>query len=233
MIYLIRHSQAGPRGNYDELSSLGEQQAQLLGQHFAQQQMRFDMIYTGRLQRQLHTAKIVNERLLAPTQISTDERWNEFKLGEVYQSISQRLCEESESFANDLSEMKARLSHNAYAMSGAISRCDRTVMKAWLENRYPADTHETWVDFKRRVGEVFAQLIQHPPQENIAVFTSATPIAIAAGMILQLSDEKTLELAWVMYNSGLTTLKQREASFRLYTLNATPHLLEETTKTFR
>lgn len=233
MIYLIRHSQAGPRGSYDELSSLGIQQAQLLGSYFAQQQMQFDTIYTGTLQRQQHTANIVKEQLSRPALISADERWNEFKLGEVYQSISQQLCDENESFARDFAEMKTRLAQNAYAMGGAISRCDRAVMNAWLENKYAADNYEAWPDFKRRVREVFTQLTQHGSQENIAIFTSATPIAIAVGMALQLSDEKALELAWVMYNSGLTTLKTRDASFALYTLNATPHLLAEETKTFR
>ena len=52
MLFLLRHSQAGPRGNYDELSALGVQQAQLLGAYFAQQNITFDAIYAGGLQRQ-------------------------------------------------------------------------------------------------------------------------------------------------------------------------------------
>lgn len=63
MLYLIRHAQAGPRGNYDELSPLGLQQAQMLGLHFAQQNLHFDAIYTGGLQRQQDTARLVNEHL--------------------------------------------------------------------------------------------------------------------------------------------------------------------------
>ena len=36
----------------------------------------------------------------------------------------------------DFAAMKTMLSQNGYAMSGAISRCDQAVMKAWLENRF-------------------------------------------------------------------------------------------------
>lgn len=68
-------------------------------------------------------------------------------------------------------------------------------------------------------------LLQHSPQETIAVFTSAKPIAIAVGTTLQLTSEKILALAWVRYNAGLTTMKLREGAFHLDTLNATPHLL--------
>ncbi|MFN7927239.1 MAG: histidine phosphatase family protein [Blastocatellia bacterium] len=233
MIYLIRHAQAGPRGNYDELSALGQQQARLLGQHLATQQMQFDTIYTGTLQRQQNTAQIVQEQLSAAIPIITDQRWNEFQLAPIYQSMAQHLCGESESFARDFAVMKTMLSENPYAMSGAISRCDRTVMKAWVMNRYPANGYEAWPAFQYRVQAVFAELAQHSSQENIAVFTSATPIAIAVGAALQLVEEKALELAWVMYNTGLTTLKYREATCTLYTLNTTPHLLAEETKTFR
>ncbi|MBL8205460.1 MAG: histidine phosphatase family protein [Blastocatellia bacterium] len=123
MIYFIRHAQAGPRGNYDELSALGPQQAQLLGVHFAQRQISFDVVYAGSLQRQQNTARLVHQQLNSAAEIVTDERWNEFKLGEVYQSIAAHLCAEDMQFAQD----KLQLGENAYAMGGAIARCDRAL----------------------------------------------------------------------------------------------------------
>ena len=233
MLYLIRHAQAGPRGNYDELSPLGLQQAQMLGTHFTQQNLHFDAIYTGGLQRQQDTARLVNEYLNHTTEICTDERWNEFKLGEVYQSIAAQLMAEDEPFACDFAEMKRMLNENAYAMSGAVARCDRAVMRAWLTDRYPAEGYEPWPDFQARVQAGFAALLRHSAQETIAVFTSATPIAIAVGAALELTSEKILGLAWVMYNSGLTTMKLRDGAFHLYTLNAAPHLRGEEWQTFR
>ena len=233
MLYFIRHAQAGPRGNYDELSALGLQQAQLLGTHFAQQNLRFDAVYAGNLQRQQDTARLVNEQLNFATEVTTDERWNEFKLGEVYQSIAAHLAAEDESFARDLAAMKTMLNANAYTMSGAVARCDRAVMQAWLADRFPAEGYEAWPDFQARVQAGLAALFQHSAQETIAIFTSATPIAIAVGAAFQLTNEKILGLAWVMYNSGITTMKLRDGAFHLYTLNAAPHLREEDLQTFR
>jgi broad specificity phosphatase PhoE len=125
------------------------------------------------------------------------------------------------------------LNENAYAVNGAIARCDRAVMKAWLEHRYPTDEYEPWPDFQARVQAGLAALRKHSPQETIGVFTSATPIAIAAGVALQGTNKKALEMAWVMYNSGVTTMKLRAETFHLYTLNAAPHLPADDLRTFR
>ena len=56
VLYLVRHGQAGTRENYDSLSDLGRDQARLLGEHFAQQKIRFDTVYSGSLSRQQATA---------------------------------------------------------------------------------------------------------------------------------------------------------------------------------
>jgi broad specificity phosphatase PhoE len=233
MIYFIRHSQAGPRGNYDELSELGIQQAHHLGEYFAQQQIKFDHVYVGNLNRQQLTASIVTSHLSHQTNHSTDERWNEFRLDPVYRTIAEKLCLEDEIFAKDFLAMQSMLSEDAYAMRGAVARCDRAVMQAWLAGRFPSEDHESWIDFQLRVNEAFNDLRQHDSQKIIAVFTSATPVAIAVANALQLTDQKTLELAWIVQNSSMTTMKLRDESLHLYSFNATPHLAEESSRTFR
>ncbi len=65
-IYFIRHGQAGSRDAYDQLSALGQQQAILLGEYFAQQGLRFDQVVTGTLQRQQHTAQLVLQQMALP-----------------------------------------------------------------------------------------------------------------------------------------------------------------------
>ncbi|MBL8205459.1 MAG: histidine phosphatase family protein [Blastocatellia bacterium] len=96
------------------------------------------------------------------------------------------------------------------------------MIKAWLEDRYSSIGYESWKTFQEHVQAGFAALQQHDPQKTIAVFTSATPIAIAAGIALQLTSEKILGLAWVMYNSGTTTIKMRDSAPHLY--NSMPPL---------
>ncbi len=233
MIYFIRHSQAGPRGNYDELSTLGKLQAQHLGNYFAQQQIKFDKIYVGNLVRQQLTASIVTSQLSHQPELITDERWNEFRLDPVYRTIAAKLSLEDEIFAQDFSAMQSMLSEDAYAMRGAVARCDRAVMQAWLAGRFPSEDHESWIDFQVRVTSAFNDLRQHEAKECIAVFTSATPVAITVANALQLTDEKTLELAWIVQNSSLTTMKLRDESIHLYSFNATPHLTDDSLRTFR
>ena len=99
-----------------------------------------------------------------------------------------------------------------------------------MEDRYPV---ERWSEFQARVQAGCRALLEHSTQETVAVFTSATPIAIVAGAAFQLTSEKTLQLAWVMYNSGLTMMKLRNGALHLCTLNAAPHLLKEEWRTFR
>jgi hypothetical protein len=86
--------------------------------------------------------------------------------------------------------------------------------------------------FLRHSQAGLAALHKHGPQETIAVFTCATPIAIAAGVALQGTNKKVLEMVWVMYNAGVTTMKLRAETFHLNTLNAAPHLPTDELRTF-
>jgi broad specificity phosphatase PhoE len=106
-------------------------------------------------------------------------------------------------------------------------------MQAWLIARFPALGYDFWLDFQARVQAGFAALTQHSAQENIAVFTSATLIAIAVGPALQLTSERVMALAWTMYNAGMTAMKLQDDAFHLYTLNAASHLLMPEMQTFR
>lgn len=236
-LYFIRHAQAGPRHQYDALSDLGQRQAALLAAHFAQQGVRFAALYTGTLRRQQQTAGIVRKQLAEShgqeLEAIADARWNEFKLAHVYQGIAARMCAADEGFARDYEEMKAALRADGYATRGAVARCDRAVMQAWIENRFPDYEGESWAAFRERVLSGVSELAAHAPGESVAVFTSATPIAVCVGAALGLSDAKILELTGVVFNSSVTTLRLRESGLSLFTFNATPHLTTPELRTFR
>src|SRR5207244_11804069 len=60
VLRLVRHAQASfHANNYDELSTLGQKQAQLLGEFWARRRIDFDEVYCGPRVRQSHTAEIV------------------------------------------------------------------------------------------------------------------------------------------------------------------------------
>src|SRR5436305_8089873 len=61
-LFLIRHGQASfLEQNYDKLSSMGERQARLLGEHWAKRRVCFHQVYSGPRSRQTETARIAGE----------------------------------------------------------------------------------------------------------------------------------------------------------------------------
>jgi broad specificity phosphatase PhoE len=216
---------------------LGRQQAGLLGDYFATQQFKPDIVYAGALQRQQQTAQIVCERLrgrsVCAPDIVTDERWNEFSLAAVYQGMAARLCEERAEFARDCAEMQQALLIDPQTTRGAAGRCDRAIIEAWMHNRYPDYEGESWATFRARVQSSLPDFINRDVNESIAVFTSATPIAIWAGAALGLTEAKILGLMGMLYNASITTLKLREGEPWLFNFNTTPHLNEAALRTFR
>jgi broad specificity phosphatase PhoE len=236
-IYFIRHAQAGSRDNYDVLSDLGQQQARLLGEHFATQGIELGAVYSGGMRRQRETAEIVCEAIAragqrAP-QVTVDERWNEFSLISVYRAIAKRMKQDDAGFARDIAEMQQAIARDPHTTGGAVGRCDRAVIRAWMHNRYPDYEGEAWSSFRTRIHECASDLgSNHHAGKAIAIFTSATPIAIVAGAALGLADEKLLSILGVIYNASVSMMRARDGEFRLFTFNATSHL-NAANRTFR
>ena len=236
-IYFVRHAQAGSRENYDLLSELGEHQARLLGEHLSAQGVRLDAVYAGAMRRQRETAEIACQAMaragLGSAEVVTDDRWNEFSLISVYRAIAKRMMKEDPVFALDITEMQQAIARDPHTTGGAVGRCDQAVIRAWIENRYPDYEGESWVGFRDRIQSCSTELsANHHHANAIAIFTSATPIAIVAGSALGLSDEKLLRILGVIYNTSVSVLKPRNGEMRLFTFNATPHL-DQSNRTFR
>jgi broad specificity phosphatase PhoE len=227
-IYLIRHAQAGLRDNYDVLSDLGREQARLLGEHFVAQGVELEAVYSGGMRRQRETAEVAcgaleRAGLMAPDVI-TDERWNEFSLISVYRAIAKRMMKDDAHFARDIKEMQEAIARDPHTTGGAVGRCDQAVIRAWMENRYSDYDGEAWSSFRARIEASTAHLCSNHHEKAIAIFTSATPIAIIAGASLGLDDEKLLSILGVIYNTSLSVMRRRNGELRLFTFNATPHL---------
>jgi broad specificity phosphatase PhoE len=235
IIYFIRHAQAGSRDNYDRLSELGQQQARLLGLHFAEQGIRFSQVIAGGMQRQQHTAELVcNEIARAgrgATDITVDERWNEFSLLSVYTAYVSRLIEEDEAFARDYAEMQEMLKREPNAVRGAAGRCDAAVIISWMKHRYPLEG-ETWQAFRTRILSRLTAIPDEQPDQTVAVFTSATPISIMTGEALGLTDEKLLSILGVIANTSVTVMRKSATDLRLFSFNSTPHL-NDSNRTYR
>lgn len=230
VLYLIRHGQAGTRENYDSLSGLGRAQARLLRDHLRDTQ--FSAVYSGSLQRQQATAA----EALPGARAIVDPGWNEFDLDHVYREYAPLLMRDDEQFRIEYEQMRRDIVDSKGATDAPVHRkwneCDKKCVRAWVEGRYEY-SGESWNAFVARIHASLARVIDAAHGGNVAVFTSATPIGIAAAKTLDLSDGRAMWLAAVMFNTSVTTLRVHSDEVRLFTLNGTAHLAEPHHKTFR
>ena len=235
-VYFIRHAQAGSRDNYDVLSELGRKQARLLGQHLVDHGVELSALFSGDMRRQRDTAEITAQAIAdsgrAAKEVIVDRGWNEFSLLSVYRAIAARMCEESPDFDRDFKEMQQMIRSDPHATGGATGRCDAAVIRAWIENRYPEYQGESWTDFKARVLASGKRIMERDSGDAVAVFTSATPVAIHAAAALGLADDKLLNILGVIYNCSVSLLRLKNGESRLFTFNSTAHL-SPTLRTFR
>jgi broad specificity phosphatase PhoE len=235
-VYLIRHGQAGPRLNYDTLSDLGREQAYRLGEYLAAQDVRFQAVYVGGLERQRQTAaeaaRAYRDAGLSMPEPVLDPCWSEFDLTGVYDELAPVMAAADPEFRRQHEEVMRLLEDQTALAHRAWTHCDTLVMRAWMEGRYPTRT-ESWADFHARVGLARESLSRHRSGELIAVFTSAMPIAIWLGLALGVHNGRLMRVAGVMYNSAITTIRAQAHDLTLFTFNGVPHLTEPRLRTFR
>ena len=233
-IYLIRHGQAGLRQRYDTLSELGRLQARRLGEYFATRPLAFRAMYCGALERQRETAAEFcaayrNAGLDFP-RITADPGWNEFDLEGVYREMVPALSAADPHFREQYEALLRRAADENHAVHHTWSSCDVKIARAWIEGRF-ACTVESWAEFNRRIRHNFEAFTD--PGGAVAIFTSAVPIAIWAGMALGVSEGNIMKLAGVMYNSAVTSFRLDRGELSLFSFNTIPHLPEPELRTFR
>lgn len=235
-IYLIRHGQAGSRHNYDALSELGRRQACLLGQYLATQKIPFKALIAGGLNRQQQTAAEVcrayRDAGLAVPDIISEPAWNEFDMTAVFNEFAPLLSEADPQFRQDYQELLRKLEDASSPIHHAWTECDTQAMRAWMEGRFPCRS-ESWEAFHRRVLNCREPLAGYSPGDAVAVFTSASPIAIWVASALSVSNGQIMRLAGVMYNSAITTLRLRDGDLALFSFNGVPHLSDPALRTLR
>ena len=236
-IYLVRHGQAGPRDAYDSLSVLGRQQARLLGEYWSSQPIAFTAAYSGEMLRQRQTAEEAQAGYGANfPAITTDSSWNEFDLARIYREIAPQLCAADPQFQQQYEAMQQQAqATNADDETSAHRRwlpCDTTAVNAWIAGAYEF-TGENWPQFYDRIAASLQNINGRQSQDNIAVFTSATPIAILTALALEVPTTKLMSLAGVSLNTSVTTLQLRGEMPRLLSFNGTPHLQSSALRTLR
>ena len=234
-LYLIRHGQAGDRLRYDTLSELGRRQARLLGGHLAARKIVFQAVYAGALVRHRETAAEVRaayrEAGLDFPETIVEPDWNEFDLDAVYRDVAPALSAADPKFRSDYEELLRLIRDETAAIHHTWSPCDVAVVRAWVNGTHPAPS-EPWTAFQERVCRPMARLCAQASGDAVAVFTSATPIAVWMARALGIRNGVVMRLAGVQYNTAITTMRIQGSEALLFSFNGVEHLPSEL-RTFR
>ena len=99
-LYLIRHGQASfGSANYDQLSPLGQRQADVSGRFFADVGMHFAQAVSGDLSRQRETGERILASQAEPATLRVDPRLNEVDNEGQIAALLPMLCERDAAFA--------------------------------------------------------------------------------------------------------------------------------------
>ena len=227
-IYLIRHGQASfGQANYDQLSALGEQQAEHLGVHLAQRLTKPDGAILGSLKRHQQTA----ERVLAGFDSDLEalnaqylSGWNEYDHQELLACLRPEF-ETAESMMNYM-----RKQNNP---SAAIEASFDDAMTRWMSGSHDEQYSETWLQFKQRVHAALeTTIVSAREKQNIFVFTSGGPISLVAQHLLGVPSEQLMRLNWTLLNCGVTKLVVTPSRTFLSCLNEHSHFESAQTKHF-
>lgn len=231
-LYLVRHGQAGTRAHYDTLSELGRDQARRLGVHFAAQGLRPARVLAGSLVRQQQTAALAAASDWPAAEV--DPGWTEFDLDAVYREIAPQLARVDAEFAHEYAHLERVIDDPENAIHRKWTAGDVKVVRAWISGQIPVTATETWEAFRARVQSAFERAIaDHPRDEAVVVFTSATPIGLSVAHLLQLPEAQALRLAGAKLNSACTIFRVRPGETSLFAFNTAPHLPDPALHTFR
>jgi broad specificity phosphatase PhoE len=237
ILFLVRHAQASfLEQDYDKLSQLGQAQASLLGEYWAQRNVVFDRVCVGPRVRQKDTARLVGEAfersgLKFPQPLVLSE-FDEYK-GEVVLERSLPALVKNDQHIRDL--------HAAFESAPDSDRRRATFQKLfeavigrWVQGEITPEGVETWLEFCSRVNSGLSKFLDAGPRgERVAIFTSGGPTAVAMQRALQLTPERTLQVSWMSRNSSWSEFLYDVDRFTLSSFNSHGHIADPAMLTYR
>ena len=205
VIHLVRHGQASfGTENYDLLSTLGHEQAAIVGRELAYRGTQTPIMVSGSLQRQRRTAEIIAGELgLAGSAVSIDEGWNEF---DAHALVDARLGSHGASGGLSSQEFQVELDE---------------AMQAWIDGASP-----TWRSFSDGALEALASIAEQTPKGCEAIVaTSAGVTAAVVGRLLGLNARGVIALNRVSVNASITTVLSGARGLSLLTFNDHAHFI--------
>jgi broad specificity phosphatase PhoE len=206
-LLLVRHGQASfGTHDYDRLSTLGYEQAELLGQRLHTSIGSVDRVLSGRHRRHLETVRAIGRQL--PVAAAGPRRLAGL---DEYQMDSAAFADDPDGLAFDPGSSPARDRAGA-ALDMAVQR--------WLER--PGSSGETYPEFGERVRLALEEAASHPG--TTLVSTSGGVISAVAAQLLGLDPYRWAALNRTVVNASLTKVLVGRRGWTLLTFNDHAHL---------
>ena len=216
-LYLVRHGQASfGSADYDALSDLGREQAEVVGEHLMAE-VKVDQVISGSLSRQKDTAAAYLKRYgQQPPELTIDPGFNEFPAELIMAHYLPYILEKR----SDLKELLAKEDHRKH-----FNKVFFPIIDAWIAGEYPADNIETFVDFKARVHSAVDRLLEKSEKgQKVAVFTSGGTISMIMQKALSLPDKEVFQLNYKIANASVSKFFFRRDDLGLSYFNNFTHL---------
>lgn len=233
----VRHGQASFfEANYDRLSELGEEQSRLLGRFWAQREIVFDEVYSGPRARQIETARLVGEgyaqlgKCWPETRV--DAAFDEYHAEAVLKQSLPDLVQKDERI-RDLYTAVERAADRAETLR-SFQKMYEVVIGSWARGELELSDIEPWPTFCDRVHRGIADIMAAAGRgRRVAIFTSGGPVGVTLQRALELTSQRTLEMAWMVRNASFSEYVFDQQRFTLSQFNAIPHLDDPRLWTYR
>ena len=218
-IYVVRHAQASLGAeNYDQLSELGYQQSDWLGEYFAAAGLSFDQVYRGDMARHRQTLAGIRNRMpeaCSPEQVLTG--LNEFDFKALVKAY--------------LFQYPGQTPAKPFQAKDYY-RLLKAALQLWSQDQLGnlpdgSCLPESWEQFRQRVMASYQQIQQQIQQQSggkTLVVSSGGANAMLLAQVLQAPAQTMIELNLQSLNTGINHFYANGQTLRLSRFNHVPHL---------
>lgn len=207
-LYLVRHGQASlGADDYDQLSPLGVQQSQRLGEHWRAQGLTFDAVITGALKRHAQTLAGIQQGMDTQHHALVWPGLNEYDSEAVIRAI----------YPGELARPNTPENYKQHF------RLLRDGLTQWMAGVVSPKGMPSYAAFLKGVTSA----LDHVRQEcdgNVLLVSSGGPIATAVAHVLRASPETSIELNLRIRNSAVSEFSFNPKRYQLLSFNHVTHL---------
>ncbi|MDP3577771.1 histidine phosphatase family protein [Methyloversatilis sp.] len=207
-LYLVRHGQASfGAADYDQLSELGRQQSERLGQYWRERGISFEAVLTGTLRRHAQTWEGIAQGAGYANDVQALKGLNEYDSEAVIAAIHPQPLQNPDT--PELYRHHFRLLRDG--------------LRQWMDGVVSPRGMPSYSDFLAGVTGALDH-VRKNFEGNVLIVSSGGPIATAVGHVLGTTPETIIELNLRIRNSAVSEFTYNPKRHSLLSYNTLPHL---------